>query len=66
LEDYTTRVRGEQISNVVLVTRQAAGPAQWFMGPTLRRNITGVKSGYAFQHRTVAREGPADEHDRYT
>jgi hypothetical protein len=28
LEVYTTRVRGEQISNVVLVTRNAAGQAQ--------------------------------------
>jgi hypothetical protein len=28
LEDYTARVRGEQIGNVVLVTRNAAGQAQ--------------------------------------
>jgi hypothetical protein len=28
LEDYTARVRGEPISNVVLVTRNAAGQAQ--------------------------------------
>ena len=28
LEDYTARVRGEQLGNVVLVTRNAAGQAQ--------------------------------------
>jgi hypothetical protein len=28
LEDYTARVRGEQLGNVVLVTRNAAGKAQ--------------------------------------
>ena len=28
LEDYTARVRGEQIGNVVLITRNAAGQAQ--------------------------------------
>ena len=28
LEDYTAQVRGEQIGNVVLVTRNAAGQAQ--------------------------------------
>jgi hypothetical protein len=28
LEDYTARVRGQQIGNVVLVTRNAAGQAQ--------------------------------------
>jgi hypothetical protein len=28
LEDYTARVRGEQLGNVVLVTRNAAGEAQ--------------------------------------
>ena len=28
LEDYTARVRGEQLGNVVLITRNAAGQAQ--------------------------------------
>ncbi len=35
LEDYTARVRGEQIGNVVLVTRNAAGQAQWPCQPDL-------------------------------
>ena len=33
---------------------------------TTARNITGVKSGYTSQSCTVAKGGPADEHDRYT
>jgi hypothetical protein len=32
LEDYTARVRGESIGNVVLVTRNAAGQAQHIVG----------------------------------
>ena len=32
LEDYTARVRGEPIGNVVLVTRNAAGQAQHIVG----------------------------------
>ena len=32
LEDYTAWVRGEQIGNVVLVTRNAAGQAQHIVG----------------------------------
>jgi hypothetical protein len=39
LEDYTARVRGEQIGNVVLVTRNAAGQAQHIVASYRPRNI---------------------------
>jgi len=38
LEDYTARVRGEQIGNVVLVTRNAAGQAQHIVASYRPRN----------------------------
>ncbi len=38
LEDYTARVRGEQIGNVVLVTRNAAGQAQHIVANYRPRN----------------------------
>ena len=38
LEDYTARVRGEQIGNVVLVTRDAAGQAQRIVASYRPRN----------------------------
>jgi hypothetical protein len=39
LEDYTARVRGEQIGNVVLVTRNAAGQAQHIVANYRPRTI---------------------------
>jgi hypothetical protein len=38
LEDYTARVRGEQVGNVVLVTRNAAGQAQHIVANYRPRN----------------------------
>jgi len=38
LEDYTARVRGEPIGNVVLVTRNAAGQAQHIVASYRPRN----------------------------
>ena len=50
LEDYTTRVRGEQISNVVLVTRNAAGQAQHIAANYRPRNTLLLLSRLIGEH----------------
>jgi hypothetical protein len=49
-EDYTARVRGEQIGNVVLVTRNAAGQAQHIMANYRPRNTLQLLSRLIGEH----------------
>ncbi len=50
LEDYTARVRGEQIGNVVLVTRNAAGQAQHIVANYRPRNTLLLLSRLIGEH----------------
>jgi hypothetical protein len=50
LEDYTARVRGEQIGNVVLVTRNAAGHAQQIVANYRPRNTLLLVSRLIGEH----------------
>jgi hypothetical protein len=50
LEDYTARVRGEPIGNVVLVTRNAAGQAQHIVANYRPRNTLLLLSRLIGEH----------------
>jgi hypothetical protein len=50
LEDYTARVRGERIGNVVLVTRNAAGKAQHIVANYRPRNTLLLLSRLIGEH----------------
>jgi hypothetical protein len=50
LEDYTARVRGEQLGNVVLVTRNAAGQAQHIVANYRPRNTLLLVSRLIGEH----------------
>ena len=50
LEDYTARVRGEQVGNVVLVTRNAAGQAQHIVANYRPRNALLLLSRLIGEH----------------
>jgi hypothetical protein len=50
LEDYTAQVRGEQIGNVVLVTRNAAGQAQHIVANYRPRNTLLLLSRLIGEH----------------
>src|SRR5262249_60977937 len=50
LEDYTARVRGETIGNVVLVTRNAAGQAQHIVANYRPRSTLLLLSGLVGEH----------------
>jgi hypothetical protein len=50
LEDYTARVRGEPIGNVVLVTRNAAGQAQHIVANYRPRNTLLLMSRLIGEH----------------
>jgi hypothetical protein len=50
LEDYTARVRGEQLGNVVLVTRNAAGQAQYIVANYRPRNTLLLLSRLIGEH----------------
>jgi hypothetical protein len=50
LEDYTARVRGEEIGNVVLVTRNAAGQAQHIVANYRPRNTLLLLSRLIGEH----------------
>jgi hypothetical protein len=50
LEDYTARVRGEPIGNVVLVTRNAAGQAQHIVANYRPRNTLLLLSRLMGEH----------------
>ena len=52
LEDYTARVRGERIGNVVLVTRNAAGQAQHIVANYRPRNTLLLLSQLIGEHFT--------------
>ena len=50
MEDYTARVRGEELGNVVLVTRNAAGQAQRIVANYRPRNTLLLVSRLVGEH----------------